>query len=409
MTELPPLLIVSDAVSSSSGLGRIARELAIRASKHLADVCRIATLGSGGPGSRRLNFPQYSIEGMGGDFIIPNLPEVWDDWAGHQRGVILCIWDASRLGWFSRPSNPAFSVPEPLRKFLINANFQRWTYTPLDAAGPRGRLPFTLAQALLGFDRILAYGKWAESVIRESLGREASEGRDLSSVPHGIDSAVFYPRNHVNSKASFFALTGARPVVQQVRTAILEDEPLIGTIATNQARKDWGLWAESCSLFLDRHPKARFWIHTDTLERYWSIPALLVDFGLLDRTVVSLGYIDDDHMAQAYSACDLTLGIGAGEGFGYPIAESLFCGTPCIHGEYAGAVDYMEPHLLVKPVDYRYEGLYACRRPVFKACDWADRMDSLLWKRADRPSEIDWNNVWPQFDAWFRKGLRPSA
>jgi glycosyltransferase involved in cell wall biosynthesis len=399
-----PLLIISDAVSSGTGLGRIAGELAARADANLKDMCRVATLGYGGGGSRRFKFPQYSIEGMGKDWVIPNLPEVWEDWAGDEPGVILCIWDASRLGWFSRP-NVMCEIP-PLRQFLLSAKVRRWTYTPIDADGPNGKLSYTLAQSLLGFDRILAYGQWAEDVVRRSLGNEASQERDLGSIPHGIDSSVFYPRDRSTSRANFFSLTGANPIRAQLVTAILDDEPLVGTIATNQARKDWGLWAESCALFLSRHPKTRFWVHTDVLERNTgsSIPQLLLDFGLLDRTVISMEYIKDEKMAQAYSACDLTLAAGP-EGFGYCIFESLFCGTPCIHGNYAGAPEHLHNGLLVNPVAHRLEGLYALKRPVFQARDFADKMNDALGKRSNKPGELDWNHIWPRFDVWFRRGL----
>ena len=191
----------------------------------------------------------------------------------------------------------------------------------------------------------------------------------------------------------------------RTQTVLLDDQPLIGTVATNQVRKDWGLWAEVCALFITRHPKARFWVHSDTDERHWSIPQLMIDFGLMDRTSISFGYLSDDQMAQAYTACDLTLGIGAGEGFGYPIAESLFCGTPVVHGRYGGAADYVPDEMLVDPRMFRLEGLYACKRPVFEPDDWVDKMEYLLGKRESGPSQLDWKNVWPRFEAWFRKGL----
>ena len=46
----------------------------------------------------------------------------------------------------------------------------------------------------------------------------------------------------------------------------------------------------------------------------------------------------DEQMARMYSACNVTLGIGNGEGYGYPIFESLACGVPCIHGTYSGRI-----------------------------------------------------------------------
>ena len=79
------------------------------------------------------------------------------------------------------------------------------------------------------------------------------------------------------------------------------------------------------------------WIHIDAMERFWSISALLVDYGLQNQAVVTTGRLTDEQMTWAYSACDVTWGIGRGEGFGFPIYESLACGIPCIHGNY-GAV-----------------------------------------------------------------------
>jgi glycosyltransferase involved in cell wall biosynthesis len=403
-----PILIVGDAVSSQTGLGRIAREIAVRMDANLKDVCRVATLGCGGPGSRKFNFPQYSIEGMGGDFMIPNLPEVWEDWAGREEGVMWCIWDASRLGWFSRSSNPEFSPNPHLKQFFQRAKFKRWIYAPVDGDGPFNRLSYALVQCLLGFDRVLAYGRWGEDVIRKSLGDEPALARDLSFVPHGLDSSIFHPYDQTNSRLNFFSLTGGASL-RGIQTAVLKDDLLIGTVATNQNRKDWGLWAESCSLFLGRHSRARFWIHIDEMERYWSIPQLLIDHGLMDRTIISLGYLEDAKMAQAYSACDLTLGIGP-EGFGYPIFESIFCGTPCVTGNYAGAPEHLSDDFLVDTIAaYRLDGLYSVRRPVYKAQDWADKMEAALGKNVEKPEHLDWDQVWPRFDKWLRKGLAMSG
>jgi glycosyltransferase involved in cell wall biosynthesis len=403
MAKPLPLLIISDAVSAPTGFGRIAGGVASRADEHLKDVCRVATLGYGGPGSRRFKFPQYAIEGMRKDFVIPNLPEVWEDWAGDEPGVILFIWDASRLGWFSRPE--VMCEDRSLRKFLTSTNFRRWIYNPVDAQGPHGGLTYPLAQTLLGFDRILAYGQWGENVMRKSLGDVFSQERDLGSIPHGVDSAIFYPRDRSASRRNFTLATGATDLIGYALAEVREDEILIGAVATNQTRKDWGLWAKACGTFHGDHPEARFWIHTDILERHWSISALLVDFGLMDRTVISLGHLTDDRMAQAYSACDLTLGIGAGEGFGYPLAESMFCGTPVIHGNYAGGVDFLPESLLVNPISFHLEGTYCGERPTYSPKDWVDKMEYLLGKRVTRPSGLDWESVWPRFERWIRDGL----
>lgn len=421
-----PLLILSDAPSASTGLGRITRDLAIRIHEHLSDVFRVGVLGYGGPGSRKFGFQQYVIEGMS-EWIIPTLPEVWEDFAGEEKGIVFTIWDASRLMWFSQPAHCEMLNANPiLRDWLIKTPFERWGYFPMDAEGPNGKLSFPLQKTLLGFDRILAYGQWAQNVIWRSLEGESDISRrvvvrgmntlvdigkagtlvDIDHLPHGIDAGIFQERDRARCRFKFGSITGAQLLIQAPQlSSIMENETLIGIVATNQSRKDWALGIETVAL-LAKERKIKLWIHTDGLERSWSIPALLADYGLVDKTVISLGYLSDDAMAQAYSACDVTLAPGLGEGFGFPIFESLFCGTPCVHGNYAGAPEYLWKDLLVEPVAYRHEGLYGCKRPVFRAQDWVKKIMPLLGRRVNHPEELDWQNLWPRWEFWFRNGYK---
>jgi glycosyltransferase involved in cell wall biosynthesis len=406
MAEKPPfpLLILSDAPSASSGLGRICRDLATRIHQHMNDVCRVSTLGYGGPGSCKFGFQQYVIEGMS-DWVVPTLPEVWEDFAGEENGVVLTIWDASRLAWYAQPARSEQLAADPvLRNWLIKAPFKRWGYFPIDAEGPNGKLNFPLRQTLLGFDRILAYGAWAKDLIEHSIGEEEADLRHLDYRPHGIDTSVFHARDWAQCRQKFGSITGARLLIDKPQlSSIMGSETLVGIIATNQARKDWALGIEAVAL-LAKERKVRLWIHTDALERNWSIPALLADYGLLDKTLISLGYLSDDNMAQAYSACNVTLGIGS-EGFGYPLAESLACGTPVIHGNYAGGAEVVPCEMRVDPIAYHAEGLYSCVRPVFKAQDWADRALQFSDQTAHLDPQYDWNNLWSRWQAWLQKGI----
>jgi glycosyltransferase involved in cell wall biosynthesis len=403
-----PLLLISDAPSCSSGLGRITRDLAIRIHAHLSDIFRVGVLGYGGPGSRKFGFQQYVIEGMS-DWVIPTLPEVWQDFAGEERGIVLSIWDASRLVWFSQPGRCEMLNNYPiLRNWLLNAPFDRWGYFPIDAEGPNGKLSFPLNQTLLGFDRILAYGQWARDVMKRSIGESNALQRNIDFLPHGIDADIFYQRDRTNCRFKFGSITGAQTLVKVPQlSSIMDNEILIGIIATNQARKDWALALETAAI-VAKERKVRLWIHTDVLERNWSIPALLADYGLIDKTMISLEYLSDDKMAQAYSACDITLAPGAGEGFCFPLFESIACKTPCIHGNYGGAPEWMPPEFLVEPVAYRYEGLYSNKRPVFVAQDWANKVSAVLQNASHQQVHFNdalmWENLWPYWERWFREG-----
>ena len=112
-------------------------------------------------------------------------------------------------------------------------------------------------------------------------------------------------------------------------------------------------------------------------------------------------------MSWLYSACDCTLGIGLGEGFGFPIFESLASGTPCVHGDYGGAAEWLPSHMLVKPHAWRLEGQFNCVRPVFSPIDWFVCINQKqMQESATLPAQLDWVNLWPRWAKWLHAGLK---
>ena len=396
-----PLLLISDAPTSGTGLGRITHDLAVRIAEHLPDVFRVATCGYGGLPSRLLPFPQYPWL-SNSEWVIHELPEIWKDFAGNEKGVVMSIWDASRMLWFSRPEN---CPDDRLKRFLNSHPFQKWGYFPMDATGPHNRLTSILGHIIGGYDRVLAYSKWAEDILRRTLTPEECLDNELTNLPHGIDTSAFKPQHRATARHGFGERIGAR-TKKGKWLAIPDDALMIGIVGTNQARKDYGL-AISTIAELARERTVSVWIHLDILERHWSLPALLNDFSLWDKTVITSIPLTDEQMSWCYSACDVTLGIGTGEGFGYPIFESLACGTPCIHGNDGGAAEHLPGEMLVDPVATRLEGPYCCQRSVYNPVDWVNQVWALPKKTGDSllPAHLDWNNNWPRWEEWFRKGM----
>ena len=414
MAEEPtPLLLISDAISAKSGLARIARDLATRINANLSDVYRINTAGHAGSGSSKFGFNQYHLEGVQSDWVLPTLPMIVDDFAGEDRCIVLFIWDPNRLGWFAQPERARrdmlLNYPG-MNEWLTKANIERWIYCPLDAAGPNDKLDLSLGLTLLGFDRILAYGPFGEAVIRRTIGDVEADKRHLTWLPHGIDGDTFFELDRKLCRRLFTKRTGAQIIhalydpKTHTTSPLEDDEIVIGIVATNQSRKDWHLGIETCAI-LARERKIRIWIHTDSLERAWSIVSLLADYNLFGRELVSLGLLPDKTMAEAYSACDLTLGIGP-EGFGYPLAESMFCGTPVVTGSYAGGADVVPQEWRVDPIGFRYEGSFASKRPVYKAADWAAKANELIGKRCNDSHRYEWRENWKLWEHWFRAAAK---
>ncbi len=399
-----PLLILSDSPSSKSGLGRITRELAMQIHEKMGDVYRVGCVGPGCDDSVFMPFPNYALHYME-NWVVEELPEIWRTFAGNERGILLVIWDASRLLWLVDPAQyckPAPKITDQariekianLRTFLINKPFEVWIYGAIDAEGPNGKLSFLIGQVLSKCDRVLAYSEWSARLIERTL----NDGKTIEALPHGIDPQVWRPRGRDKARRKFGQL------VFETDFSIKPDQFLIGIVATNQPRKDYGTAIQAAAMLLKTHD-VLLWIHIDTLEREnaWSLSALLVDYGLQNRAIVTHGRLTDEQMTWAYSACDVTFGIGLGEGFGYPVFESLACGIPCIHGNYAGAAEHLPSTYKMEPREFRTEGTFNSQRPVFRAADWAGAALRLKGETASLPPQLDWNNLWPRWEAWLRK------
>ncbi len=401
-----PLLIISDAPSASSGLGRICKDLALGIHHSMSDLYEVATLGYGGPGDRRLPFPQYPIEGMN-DWFIPTLKEVWENFAGTRKGVVLTIWDASRVLWLARPDSAIFSPEKTTREWLMSKPFEKWIYAPMDAEGPKNQLCCAIEDCLLGFDRIIAYSEWAKKNIENTFSDVDCQMRELVAIPHGIHTNVFHPHQEKNKRAVF------RTELQYQGSVFEDYEKIIGIVATNQTRKDYGLAMEALAEVAKEIP-IRVFIQTDIIERHWSLAKLLQDFNIIHKAIVSTAKVSDEVMAKLYSACDLTLGIGP-EGFGFPIFESLACGTPVIAGSVGGHAEHLPSDTMVRPECFRIEGSYNSVRPVFDPKKWAYMIKKALNRKDESPARfqlqksllpprLDWKNLWPgEWEPYFRR------
>jgi SAM-dependent methyltransferase/glycosyltransferase involved in cell wall biosynthesis len=391
-----PLLICGDAPSASTGLGRITRELCIRIHENLGETFRLGTYGLGGAVSRRFGFQQYTITKLEG-WAPTDLPRVWRDFAGDERGIIMPIWNPSSLAWLAMPEKlPAGT----LKDFLLSNPFDRWLYAPIDAEGPNGKMPKEVAEVCMNFDRTLFYTKWAAEMMDRS---ECPIAEPYEHLPHGTDTKIFYPRDRKEMRETFVrTVTGLEPPEPR---PVHESIFLIGIVATNTARKDWDLGFQVCQELRNRGVNVVLWAHTDSFRKHWNLPALAEAYGMKDRVVFTNTDLTDEQMAEAHCACDVTLGIGRGEGWGLVESSSLACGVPVVTGGYAGAAEFVPLRMQVKPVAFEGEGWYGHRRPVFRVEDWADVVQAVAGTKTRLPEGLSWDECWSAWEKWFLEGV----
>lgn len=384
-----PILFYGDSPDLQTGLGRIGRDLAVLCSS--LPGFRVGYLGRGGTGSRQLPFVQYRFHesDQWGEW---QFPKVWQDFAGQQKGIVFTIWDASRLHWFARPNE---AMDPYIRNALTAGKFERWGYFPVDAEGVGWTLSTLSRDTLRGYDRVLGYGAWGAGVLSRSLGRE------VDWIPHGVKLDTWQPRDRVAARMAM---------------GFGKEHKVVGCLMSNQLRKDWGL---ACAVFRSlaaKDPQFRFWLHIDQLARTdrWDLRALIADHGIGGHVKVTIsGSMSDEELSYHYSGCDLTVLPSLGEGFGFPIAESLGCGVPVVHGNYGGGVELVpREDWLVEPVAWRIEGFSCSVRPVYEPQQWADVCLKVLDGQVSNGEcrsaveHLDWKVLWPSaWKKWFVEGI----
>lgn len=374
--EKLPLLLVSDAPNLPTGLGRITRDLAWRISSSIPEV-DLAYLGWDWDESLNLpwkNFPITDHDNWGRD----DLEKVWWKAFGKRKGVIFTVWDPAR----------AFALLEESGEVPA----QLWGYFPIDGVNMNGSIGGPAAAAIRKYRRVLGYGEFGAKVLARVLG----EGARVESLPHGLDLSVWKPRR--------------------------APEGLVGIVATNTHRKDWGLGFQAFREMKKTMPRLRLWAHVNSeVTVAWSLPELAEQCGLgaqdLIVTSSEKGGLPDEHLANLYSACVVTLGIGLGEGFGYPLVESLACGRPVVHCDYAGGAELVPvPAWRVRARAFHVESAYALHRPIIDPDKFAGAaLAAAEWGLAEPEiseaycagsvQHLGWDSLWPHWERWIRAGF----
>jgi glycosyltransferase involved in cell wall biosynthesis len=380
-----PLVLFSDGPSLPTGLARITRDLARQIHAEPSLDVQLLQVGWNPRPQGPCDWPVYGLSQLHSetDWGAQEIAEIWQEWFGHDHGVLLSVYDAARV-WSLLP--------------LQHAERQLWGYLPMDGVNVQDSLGGPAKEAVQRLDRVLAYGRWGSEAL-------AKIRRPLPYLPHGIDLNLWTLGHRSDDLAT------ASHVIKHK-----DGSWVLGCVATNQVRKDLGLYFATLAELRRRGEKVRGWLHTDTTVRAWSVPQLVDDFGLGKHVSVSLN-LPDEILSAAYSLCGVTFAPGLGEGFGYPIVESLACGTPVVHGDYAGGRELVPANAWrVPPVAERLEGCYAIRRPVLTAGDCANAiLRAWDWRKSEEPvcqqycrgsvEHLGWGRLWPRWRSWLKQGL----
>jgi glycosyltransferase involved in cell wall biosynthesis len=378
-----PFMLLGDGPQEATGLGRIARDLGALLTESNLPIDFVQVGGSVPP--VWTHWRHYPLD-RGEDWGAGCTVALWQSIFGSEPGILFMVWDPGRLAAYR-------GLPLPV---------QKWVYAAVDSTNPSGTLGGPARAAIEEFDQVLAYGRWGSQVLHTIRPK-------VSYLPHGLSLDTY--RTPPTEEE-------ARWVRAELGPYLMAGHTLVGCVATNQPRKDLGLYFATLATLIKRGIPVYGWLHTDILVKSWAVQQLVEDFGLSRRITVTLKQYTDRQLALLYQACDVTIAPGLGEGFGYPIVESLAAGTPVLHGDFGGGVE------LVPKLEWRFpvralrlESVYTLRRPVFDCEDVANAaLRALSWREAvgrevaraycqGAVAHLDWTQLWPRWEGWISKRL----
>lgn len=383
---MTPLLVVGDAPNRPTGLARIARDLTALMQKDTRLLLRVGQLGWGYDGSPWpwACYPVTDADNWASSDIERTL-----EW---HRGradeiIVLTVWDPARCHEVASKIDQLKHAGYPVKL---------WGYFAVDGEDTHGGFGGPAADAVRKYDRILAYGRYGKRVLKKVTDRR------VDWLPHGFLPVAFNPQASESQgvpSSDWLPPTGV----------------MVGCVAANQPRKDLGLVFETIVAMQNMtDTPVQLWLHTDVdiKEGAWCIPLL---HELYPISLVLSYDLTDKQLAARYTLCNVTVAPGLGEGFGYPIIESLACGTPVVHGQYGGGVDLI-PRLEWQhpPTDYRVDPGYALKRPVYNAGGLASRLlEAARWKQQPHAvsycsgsvAHLQWKSLWRYWASWIKGGL----
>ena len=355
------IIIITDSPHIPTGLARVGRELALGLYGHGHDMAYLGLF-------HHSEIPQANLGPVKCWFTNDNLygQGVFDRIVNRfQPDAVLTIGDMWNF-WHIADHSVCKT-----RKF-----FQWVAYLPVDGEPIGGGIPPDQIHILEDVDWPIAYTRYAERALRQSVRDEEFLTR-LRVIYHGVDPELY------------------KPISPEEKMAAKErfkvgDKFLFLTVCRNQSRKNipellraWKIMSES--------PEARgrvmLWPHMFFNDPSgWKIDSLLDIIKLRNDSVIyyeqvahgehEMLLLPESEVTVLYQIADAFVLI-SGEGFGLPTLEAMATGIPCVLLDYAASSELgadgraeMIPCRDFAP----WTGLHLTQRPMPNPTDVAKSM-----------------------------------
>ena len=371
------ILLLSDDLRMSSGVGTMSREFVMGTLQHydwvqvggaikhpeegkvvdMNDAVRKET------GIKDASLKIYPVSGYGSEDIVRYMVAV------EKVDAILHYTDPRFWGWL-------YNMEHELRQHIPIFYYNIWDDLPY----PMWNEPFYES-----CDLIMNISKQTVNIVDNVRRYKPTNDWDNTYVPHGINENNFYPVNELNIKEWGDLLNFKRNV-----TSNKKYDFIVFWNNRNIRRKLPGDIVLAYKTFCDMLPKEEaskcaLIMHTQPRDENGTDLPVLVDELCPDYDVIfSDQKLDDKSLCYLYNIADITLNMASNEGFGLGTCESLMCGTPISVNVTGGLQDQCGFKYKDKLLTYED---YSWIHSLHDEKKWKDNSD-LTWGEWVKP-------VWP--------------
>ncbi len=324
------ILLLSDDLRMSSGVGTMSREIVVGtidkydwvqlggAIKH-PDKGKVFDMNKAmveETGVQDASLKIYPIDGYGDQDTLRAILKL------EKPDAILHYTDPRFWKWL-------YDMEHEVRQNIPIFYYNIWDDLPY----PRWNEPFYES-----CDLIMNISKQTHNIVQNVCQNKPRTDWDSTYVPHGINEKYFYPVKNEKERLEMNKMKSELFDGKDIEFCLFYNNRNIRRKMTSDTILAFKTFADK--LPKEKRDKTAFVLHTQPVDQNGTdLPAVVKEICPDLNIIFSTNKLSSQHLNYLYNICDVTINLASNEGFGLGTCESLMCGTPIIVNVTGGLQD----------------------------------------------------------------------
>jgi len=370
------ILLLSDDLRMSSGVGTMSREIVVGtidkydwvqlggAIQH-PDKGKVFDMNDSmieETGIQDASLKIYPIDGYGDQEMLRSILDI------EKPDAILHYTDPRFWKWL-------YDMEHEVRQSIPIYYYNIWDDLPY----PRWNEPFYES-----CDLIMNISKQTHNIVQNVCQNKPRTDWDSTYVPHGISEKYFYPVKNEKERLEMNKMKSELFQGKDIEFCLFYNNRNIRRKMTSDTILAFKTFADR--LPKEQRDKTAFVLHTQPIDPNGTdLPAVVEEICPDLNIIFSTNKLSAQHLNYLYNIADVTINLASNEGFGLGTCESLMCGTPIIVNVTGGLQDQCGFKLKDKHITYQDYG------KIESLHDWRE------WENNEDLTHGEWvKPVWPK-------------